>query len=296
MENSRVSLRGFPPKVYFIGAQKSGTTALAHLLDKHPSICLSDPKEPDYYSKNRNKGLDWYQNLFADHDEQILVDASTSYTSARLLEYDGNNCAGNLDLFDIPHRIHTIVPDARFIYMIRDPVERTYSSYWHNVRRGVEKNTFRDAITSNSYYLRLGDYSGQLQLYLDYFSHSAFKIFTFEKFKKEPEGVLEEIFQFLDVNKHIEPSIDDHRHQSFTYPSWINALDTVLKPIGGFVDPASKVKQLLPASVQSSLFGIMTKKIPEMKAADREFLRDHFKLKKSNLEKMLDIKLDEWKF
>ena len=69
-----------------IGAAKSGTTSLAHLLDQHPHLTVAEPKEPDFYTRHWGLGLDWYRQTFAGAEGDLLLDASTSYSSAPLGE------------------------------------------------------------------------------------------------------------------------------------------------------------------------------------------------------------------
>ena len=54
----------FPPRAFLIGAAKSATTTLADLLNQHPHIFLSNPKEPDFFWINWDRGIDWYRALF----------------------------------------------------------------------------------------------------------------------------------------------------------------------------------------------------------------------------------------
>ena len=72
----------FPPKAFIIGAQKAGTTFLSYLLDQHPHITLAESKEPDFFTRHWEKGLEWYRKRFSGPEENILIDASTSYTAA----------------------------------------------------------------------------------------------------------------------------------------------------------------------------------------------------------------------
>ncbi len=110
----------FPPRLYLIGAQKAGTTTLAFLLDQHPDIALSDPKEPGYFVDPDAKGLEWYRGCFPAKLPAMLLDASTGYTM--MAAQSGADDS-------VPLRIKAAAPDARFIYVLRDPVDRTISAY-----------------------------------------------------------------------------------------------------------------------------------------------------------------------
>ena len=108
-----------------IGAQKSGTTALAQQLGGHPRICLSSEKEPasSTSSDDWRSGLDAYHALFAPAPGQLCLEASTMYTF--LPEFGGTH-----------DRIHDYNPDVKLLYVMRDPVERMLSNYaFRRVRR-----------------------------------------------------------------------------------------------------------------------------------------------------------------
>src|SRR5215216_5348494 len=119
----------FPPEVYLIGAAKAGTSTLAHLLGQHPRIVVSLPKEPHFFTLNWDRGLDWYASKFPGSTYSTCVDASTTYSMAPL--------TGNVSSWrdyhrfvDVPRKVLSVNPDATFIYIMRDPVARTYSAYW----------------------------------------------------------------------------------------------------------------------------------------------------------------------
>jgi hypothetical protein len=151
---------GFPAGVFLIGAQKSATTSFADMLAQHPAIVLSTPKEPHFFTFNRDRGLDWYAERFAGpRDDRVLLDASTSYSAWPFSCDDGD--ATDDPRVGVPERIRSLRPDARFIYLLRDPVERAYSAYWHRVRRGFEHRPLRDAIHARSRYIAMSSYAYQ---------------------------------------------------------------------------------------------------------------------------------------
>src|SRR5690349_21805688 len=109
-------------KVNFIilGAMKCGTSSLSKILSLHPDISFSQPKEPDFFSKNndwKNK-LHEYHSLFP-KKAMLYGDGSTSYT-----KYP----AYNLSIWD---DIYEYNNNMKFIYLIRNPIERTISHYVH---------------------------------------------------------------------------------------------------------------------------------------------------------------------
>ena len=284
----------FPPEAYLIGAQKAGTTTLAYLLNQHPHITVARTKEPHFFTHNWDKGLDWYKEQFLDSSDAICMDASTSYSMAPLTEGPKRNRRKDQDYTGVPGRIFRTNPDAKFIYLLRDPVERTYSGYWHKFRMGDENEDFRTALLNNPFYLDVSDYHGQLLLWLDYFPLSSFFFVLFDDIKKAPELVAKECCRFLGVSEEYTSfDLDTAKNQSYrvgrvgrrinqlalTYPG----LRTALKPV-------------IPRGVRELLSGIKagSAPVPPMKEEDRAYLVEYFGEKNQNLQSLIGTSLDNW--
>ncbi len=111
------------PDFVVIGAQKAGTTSLHGALGQHPRVMLPAAKEVHYFTLHSEQPLSWYAAQFADADAEQLCGEATPYY-----------------LFHpaVPARLARCLPDARLIVLLRDPVARTLSHYFHAVRRGNE--------------------------------------------------------------------------------------------------------------------------------------------------------------
>jgi hypothetical protein len=284
----------FPPEAYLIGAQKAGTTTLAYLLDQHPHIAVARTKEPHFFTHRWDKGLDWYKEQFPDASDAVYMDASTSYSMAPLTEGYKRTWRKDEDYKGVPARIFSINPDAKFIYLLRDPVERTYSGYWHNVRMGNENEKFSTALLNDPFYLDVSDYHGQLLVWLDYFPLSSFFFVLFEDMKEAPERVARECCKFLGVNEETASiRLDSAKNQTYqagrvgrrinklarTYPG----LRTVLKPI-------------VPKGVKRLLINVKagSTPVPEMEEEDRDFLVEYFRPRNQSLERLIGMSLDRW--
>src|SRR6185295_16842547 len=117
------------PDFLIIGAAKSGTTALYRWLDQHPDVWLPETKEPHFFGRDKiwANGLDWYAALFeAAPAGAITGEASTTLTSHRLAHRAAE-------------RVASVVPDARLIYVLREPISRMRSHYALYVRTGAER-------------------------------------------------------------------------------------------------------------------------------------------------------------
>lgn len=283
----------FPPEAYLIGAQKAGTTTLAYLLDQHPFVTVASPKEPHFFTHNWDKGLSWYERAFPNPQNAVLVDASTSYAMAPLAKAHTRYRGGGYE--GVPGRVFSVNPEAKLIYLLRDPVERTYSGYWHEVRMGVENRDFATALSEDPFYLDLGDYHGQLLLWLRFFPLDSFFFILFEELKEDPERVTRECWEFLGVDRDAGPvRLDSAKNQSYQV-NWAGRKMNRL----GVTYPAVRIalKSIVPKSVRNLLktakAGSMP--IPEMKEEDRGFLTEYFREKNTDLAMLTKLSLDRWR-
>ena len=116
-------MHGQLPDFLGIGVQKGGTTTLQRLLEQHPDLFLPKQKELHYFSLHYGKGEAWYRQQFAAAAPQQRCGEITPY-------YVFHPQA--------PQRIHALLPQAKLILLLRDPVERALSQFAHSRRLGLE--------------------------------------------------------------------------------------------------------------------------------------------------------------
>jgi hypothetical protein len=185
--------RGTLPNLIVIGAMKCGTSSLHRYLDLHPEIAMSTLKEPNFFLEpgssfsNWERGLDWYTSLF-DADAPVRGEASVNYTSRPFT--DG-----------VAERMAATLPDARLIYMVRDPIERAVSHYLHARAAGREKRPIEVVLADlDSRYVRRGRYAWQLEPFLDAFGGDRIHIDSQERLLANREETLRRVFAFLGVD------------------------------------------------------------------------------------------------
>lgn len=123
-------MTGGLPDFLVIGAQKSGTTTLADRLAADPRVHLPDA-EAHFFSHRFDRGLDWYRRTLAGAPPCVVIgEKSPSYLTDPAA----------------PARIADALPDVRLLAVLRDPVDRAYSHYWHNRRLAKESLSFSEAI------------------------------------------------------------------------------------------------------------------------------------------------------
>jgi hypothetical protein len=183
------------PNLFIIGAMKSGTTTLHEYLDSHPQIAMSRIKEPGYFVEEltQRHGENWYLSLFEQDDRfRYRGESSTHYT--KLPVYRG-----------VAERLFRFSPDARLIYIMRNPMERLVSHYWHNVRdrvHGRERHALLKAVRKRPDYLAFGDYAMQLEPYINLFGRAAVYALTFEDLIQDPQRELERLYDWLGLQSH----------------------------------------------------------------------------------------------
>jgi Sulfotransferase family len=206
------------PNFLVVGAMKSGTTALYYYLEQHPQIYMSPVKEPDFFCLEGQKDADAnsvtdieaYRDLFKGvSDERAFGEASHCYL------YE----PGAVD------RIRHYVPEARFIAILRNPIDRAYSHYLHMVRNGTEPVAdFAQALREEEIgahpgrtfqdYIGVGLYHGQLKRYFDTFGRHRIRVYLYEDLSNAPLGTLRDAFRFLGVDDTFVPDVSLRRNVS----------------------------------------------------------------------------------
>jgi hypothetical protein len=259
----------FPPEAFIIGAQRSGTTSLSSLLDQHPGIVLSAPKEPDFFSVNWHQGLDWYRACFRRLDA-TLIDASVNYTMTPLVE-------GTQELPDtVPCRIHQVSPGAKFVYLVRDPGERCHSAYWHEVRAGRERRSLHEVVERSAYYVMASYYHRQISRFLRYFPLERFLIIRFDDFVRDPLGTAVNCSDFLGVQPDgFEFRREEPRNQAFLYSRFGQILRDVMGQTR--LEALSSIAaRCLPSSLHPYAKRIVSRGVPELNPSDRGWLAERF--------------------
>ena len=174
------------PTFIIIGAMKGGTTSLYEYLATHPEVSVSSAKETNYFvTEDKKKDWDWYLSLF-DVGAKAKGEASPSYTKRHL--WSGT-----------AERIAKTLPDAKLIYIVRDPVKRILSHYVHNYAHGRERKPFSKAIKSQSNYVKTSMYGYQLEDYLHHFSRDRILIVDSDDLRSETDATLQRVFKHIEV-------------------------------------------------------------------------------------------------
>jgi hypothetical protein len=196
------------PDFLILGAQKAGTTALYAYLRRHPHITGPSWKEVSFFDRHWLRGEAWYRGNFPNvlrARDDLVGEASPSYLFHPLA----------------PQRVDELVPEARLIVLVRNPVDRAYSHYHHEVALGREPLSFEEALAAedertageaerlasepgyfshawwNYTYRARGRYAEQLERWLDFFPRERLLILSSEELLDEPGRTHAHVLQFL---------------------------------------------------------------------------------------------------
>ena len=182
--------QGALPNLVVVGGLKCGTTSLHHYLNLHPQIAMSRPKELNFFvaELNWDLGPQWYASHF-DRGAGVRGESSPHYT--------------NLPRFaGVAERMRELLgPEARIVYMVRDPIERMLSHYLHNVGGGYESRPLEVALADEgSAYVARSRYAMQLAPYLAAFGAARVRVIANEDLSCEREATMRGLFEFVGVD------------------------------------------------------------------------------------------------
>ena len=178
------------PNLIIIGGLKCGTTSIHHYLGLHPEIQMSKPKELNFFvtELNWDLGLDWYASRF---DDRFKVRGESSPHYTNLPRYEG-----------VAERIRTHCPDAKLIYMVRDPLKRILSHWMHATGAGYETRDMVEVLSDpDTQYVNRSRYWMQLQPYLEHFDRANIEVITQEELQADRDGTMRKAFAYAGVDE-----------------------------------------------------------------------------------------------
>ncbi len=219
------------PEFLIIGAAKSATTTLYAYLEQSPHVAWSLRKEAFFFNQTFHWGLNWYRAFFPLR--------SQVRRQARRIGGQVQTGEGSPDYLFHPHvarRVKDTLPDVKLVAILRNPIDRAYSFYKHQIMRTNEPLTFEEAIDAEekrlkgelermesddryasfarqhySYKAR-GRYMEQLDRWLEHFPREQILVQLTDDLRSEPQATVDELTQFLGLPA-IEVQIPKRTHE-----------------------------------------------------------------------------------
>jgi hypothetical protein len=252
-----------------IGAQKCATTSLSAILGNHPDIAITKDKEPHFFAEE-NKDFSAYHQLFSKLEGTIWGERSTMYTA-------------------FPHLKQSVVkpifqynPHMKFIYMVRNPLDRFVSHYMHLYQKGRTNLSIEMAADKHPILIDCGKYATQITPYIEQFGKENILMLDFEKFIENRGAHIELIGNFLNVeavgfekfegiheNKSLNENITPYQFQELSKSKVAGAL-----------------KKIVPKRLGQSL-------LVSLAGNKNRILKSRPRLSKAMWDKLMDIYLPE---
>jgi hypothetical protein len=195
------------PNLLIIGAQKCGTTSLHAYLDLHPDVHMAAGKELDFFIADRawRNGPGWYAQHFRD-DAAVRGEASPNYTAWPV--WDG-----------VPERAASLVPGARLVYLVRDPIERIESHYLQrrlqDGQRGDIETVVGDVGDPCNLFVARSRYATQLERWLEHFPQEGVLVLSAEELRDDRRRAVQAVLAHVGLDDRIDPdALEAEHHRS----------------------------------------------------------------------------------
>lgn len=280
------------PTFIIAGAQKSGTTTLHHYLSMHDAVYVPPrPQELHFFDIEGNfkKGIEWYKGHFVGVKKEHIAIGQTS----PFYIYESKAAS----------RIARLLPGVRLIFILRNPVDRAYSHYWHQLRKGRETLTFEEALAQEPTriaqgfherryfsYADRGRYARQLERYLRYFPREQLLVLLTEDLAQGPAGVIDKCCDFLHIGREGTRIAADVCKQRWNI-SRVPRSQRIQRLTGSW-----RSRSLLFSGLVRLIdrVNLRTVRYPPMNPATREALQSVFAEENERLAALFDLDLGAW--
>ena len=282
------------PTFFVIGAAKCGTTSLHSYLGQHPEIHMSPVKEPCFFLEDDPaRPIPWkvgnrddWERLF-DSDAPVRGESSTTYSQYPW--WPG-----------VPERMHRLVPDAKLVYLVGDPIYATVSHYMQHVTVAGETVSLYEALGDieafDNRYTCTRRYATQIDQYLRYFPRANLLVLDQDELRSDRRETLRQIFAFLEV---------DRDYDVPEFKTVANVTEARRNPRQAYVrlqtSAVRTVVDRLPATVRRPLVGTARRALshppmerPQLDAATRARLAAVYRGEVDRLREMTGKPFSSW--
>jgi hypothetical protein len=173
------------PRFLGLGALKAGTSLLHELLAEHPGVAVpAHRKEVMFFDQHWARGPAWYAEHFAHAGDRLPGEISPGY----------------LWHPDAPARAASLVPDAKLLVMVREPVRRAYSQFTFFVKEHGYNRDFATFLHEHPNAIERGMYAAQIGRWLEHFPRERLHVEVFEDLTADPVGRMRAVYGFLGVD------------------------------------------------------------------------------------------------
>lgn len=297
------------PNLFIPGAGKSGTSSMHQLLNFHPEICMSHVKEPHF----------WTNLNYNNYTEADYLEYSNLFISNPDATYLGESSTGYMVFPSFINRIkEKYKTEPKFIFVLRNPIDRCYSHYWWLKGMGSEKLDLKSAFLKDidveptpeiqlpeanyKCYYQYGLYAKWLKKFYGNFDSKNIKIITHESLKNNPLKTLNECFLFLNLESLIEiPEVHTNKTQILKMPylyryAKLITFNKVKLPQVVKDHIPNKVKIFIRKNLMQAVlkYTKTDKTYPKINTEERIFLKEYYKESVNSLKQLTNLSFSEW--
>ncbi len=275
------------PDFFIVGAPRCGTTSLHEYLNQIPDVfmCTKECGFFSTYSNGRVESYDEYYNLFSTAESNQLIGESTAIY---------------LRDPETPKKIYQANPNAKIIFMLRDPIERAFSHYLMYVKNGYENLPFSKKLEKyienkandnfHNYIIMPSYYFNSINEYIRIFGKDNVKIIIYEEFAKKTKKIVTEILDFLNLDVELPTNLSK-KYNDFSHPLGKSQNFIISNKLSKTLG-----KKFLPKSTRVSIKNLLSdkKSKPELTQNDISKLSNLFNVDVKNIQNLISNKL-EWK-
>lgn len=276
---------GTLPTFLIVGAAKSGTSSLWHYLRAHPDVFVPEEKEIYFFDRDQvfQQGTEWYASLFAEAGgRKAIGEATPTYMSSP----------------EAVERMASIVPEARLVAILRNPVDRAFSHYLHARYYGMERATFAEAVARERaapegqewpYYLLFGRYLPQLERLVKHFSREKVLVLLLDDLERDPIRTFKRLANHLGIDDSVIPPNVGEVTNAYREPKMRALTNVLFRP---------RLWQKMPKRIRRPLAQMLTRQGGEYEPMDpdtRAELTDYFAADNAALAEWLGVDLSMWR-
>jgi Sulfotransferase domain len=266
------------PDFVIIGATKSATTWLLQNLRAHPQVFMPSP-EIHYFSRYFERGPAWYRSHFETAPEDRVV---------------GEKSSSYLPHPETPGRLRELLPEARLVAQLRNPIERAYSDYCMHYRRGeVGRDPARYLQPGRTPLPRLledGLYFRHVSAFLELFPREQLKVILYDDIRRDPGPVFRSVCEHLGIERRADAELLSQRVKDKETPVVPPLARRILAPMKATVQPLRQSRAFRFAR------SLIARRLdyPTLTPALREQLADYYRDDVGALSKFLERDLTGW--
>ena len=294
------------PNFLLIGAAKAGTTSVTNYLDQHPEIFVCAEKDTCFFIFEGAR-----PNFKGPGDESLnrkaIIDYTTYVEKFEKVEKEkaiGESSVWYLNSEKAAYNIKKYLKTVKIIVILRNPIERAYSSYLMTIGENREYYTFEEALKEEKnriandwefiwHHVNSGLYYKMIKRYYELFDKYKISVFLYDDLKKDAVGFMRNVFKFLEVDESYRPDTSLRYNTEGGFPKNRFIYDLVNKrnPI------IQNMKMLVPKKIRRKIrnkVNEVNNDKPEIKKETRKYLKETFKEDILKVQELIGRDLSMW--